>query len=133
MRERIERFPVDSGDPNLLQYLIATFAGLQEEHLLVLFLDGRGHFLAEERWLSAMPNRLELRPSSIFRRAVMLGSRRLVLVHNHPSGVAEPSREDVATTALIAADASRLDIELVDHLVVGGNHVVSMKRAGLLQ
>jgi DNA repair protein RadC len=133
MREKIERAPIDSADPAFLRYLIATFAGLQEEHLLVLFLDRQQRFLAEERWRSVASNCIELRPSSLFRRALMLGSHALVLAHNHPSGIATPSADDVTCTTMIAADARRLDIQLIDHLVVGANDVVSMFRAGLLR
>jgi DNA repair protein RadC len=56
----------------------------------------------------------------------------MLLMHNHPSGEATPSADDIAATAGLAALCRPLDIVLHDHLVVGGGSVVSMQRAGLL-
>lgn len=132
MREKIQRVPIVSSDPALLQYLIARFSGLDEEQLVVLFLD-RGHgLIAEESYFSGSAECVSIRPRTLFRRALALGSHAILLAHNHPSGAAIPSAEDAASTLQIAHDAKGLDIELIDHLVVGGNCVTSMKRAGLL-
>ena len=100
--------------------------------MVVLFLDQEHRLLSEECFVSGSADCLSLRPRALFSRALALGSRAIVLAHNHPSGNATPSARDVDATARIGRDARWLDMELVDHLVVAGSCVTSMKRAGLL-
>lgn len=132
MREQVLCSPIDAADPALYDYLIARFAGQQTEQLAVLFLDQQRRLLSEESFISASVDCVSLKPRVLFSRALALGSRAIILAHNHPSGDPTPSAKDIGTTARIAADSAWLDIEFVDHLVVAGSCVVSMKKAGLL-
>jgi DNA repair protein RadC len=132
MRERVQRCPIDPGEPALLDYLIGRFAGQQNEQLVVLFLDQERRLLSEETFVSGAIDCVSIKPRVLFSRALALGSRTIVLAHNHPSGDPTPSARDIAATARIAADAERLDIELIDHLVVAGACAVSMRKAGML-
>jgi DNA repair protein RadC len=75
---------------------------------------------------------LVLRYRSVVERVMANGAEGLLLVHNHPSGDPTPSRDDIASTAALLALCRPLSIRLHDHLVVGGNSLVSMRRAGLL-
>lgn len=132
MREHVQRNPVDAADPALHSYLVSRFAGQQSEQLLVLFLDHERRLLSEETFMSGSVDGVSLKPRVFFSRALALGSRAIVLAHNHPSGDPTPSTSDIKATARIAADSDWLDIELIDHLVVAGRCVISMRRAGLL-
>ena len=71
-------------------------------------------------------------PREIVRRALALRARGFVLVHNHPSGDVMPSAEDMSMTAQIIAAARVVGLHVADHLIVGRDHVLSMKEAGLL-
>jgi DNA repair protein RadC len=71
-----------------------------------------------------------LRP--LVARAFELGSRAVVLVHNHPSGEASPSLADVAVTRRLSRSLGELEIVLFDHLIVGGTTIHSMRGAGQL-
>ncbi|MGX7924942.1 JAB domain-containing protein [Tsuneonella sp. HG094] len=64
-------------------------------------------------------------------RALANGAAGLLLIHNHPSGNPTPSKADVASTRALAALCAPLEITVHDHLVVGGDRVVSMRRTGL--
>ncbi|MFM5924588.1 MAG: RadC family protein [Novosphingobium sp.] len=132
MREAVLREQVRSTDPALLDYLLAKFSGMMEEHLVVLFLDGQHKLLSEDFFTNGSPDCLSLRPRALFSRALALGCRAIVLAHNHPSGDPTPSQNDIDATVRIALDAEGLDIKLIDHLIVGNCQVVSMKQAGLI-
>ena len=131
MREHITRSILDPADPSFTAFVIAHFIGLQHEELLAFFADSAGRFLHQQT-LVVGTSRLEFQPSVLFRPAISLGAAQIVLAHNHPSGTAFPSEEDVAATRRIGRDGNLLGIELRDHLIVGGNAVFSMMRANLL-
>jgi DNA repair protein RadC len=68
----------------------------------------------------------------VIRRALELGASALILVHNHPSGSPEPSRQDIAVTREIAEAAAKLGIALHDHIIIGGSDHRSFRAMGLL-
>lgn len=132
LREHVTRGPLDSAAPGLLQFVVAHFCGLQHEEMLALFGDAGGRFIDHETVAAGPSHRMEFSPARLFRRAVALGAVEIVLAHNHPSGVAHPSADDLTSTRRVVRDAKLLGIMLRDHLIVGGNAVFSMSRAGLL-
>ena len=100
--------------------------------LLLVYLDRGGAFLGDEvicggtRYSHSLPYR------GLFERAFNRGAAGLVLAHNHPSGSAEPSELDVRSTLAFQALAAPMEIELVDHLIVGARAIFSMQAAGYL-
>jgi DNA repair protein RadC len=132
LRERVERTPVASDDQALLSWLVTRFAGMADECLVAIYLDGKGAFLSEESFRSGAEACVSVHPRTLFRQAVRLDCAGLLLAHNHPSGDARPSQLDIDATRRIAAHGRLLEVALVDHLIVAGNTVTSMKRAGLL-
>lgn len=132
LREHVVRQPLDPADPGLLVFVVAHFSGLKHEEMLALFADADGRFLDHQILAAGPSRRMEFAPSLLFRRAVALGAAQVVLAHNHPSGAAAPSKDDLASTRRIVHDGQLLGIALRDHLIVGGNTVFSMRRAGLL-
>jgi DNA repair protein RadC len=132
MRERVRREPVDGDNKALLDWLIARFAGLADERLVAIYRDRNGSFSCEETFCSGATECVIVHPRALFRQAMRLDCGGLLLAHNHPSGDARPSALDIDATRRIAAHGRLLDVELIDHLIVAGNTVTSMKRAGLL-
>jgi DNA repair protein RadC len=108
-------------------------AHLPHEELWAVALDARHRVLARvllaRGGLSACP----VTPGDVFRPLIREAASALVLVHNHPSGVAEPSREDVALSAHIASAGKLLGIALLDHVVVAAEGYVSLLDSGLLE
>lgn len=131
-REHVVRKSLDSADPGLLAFVVAHFNGLQHEEMLALFGDADGRFLDCQTLATGPSRRMEFAPSLLFRRAIALGAVQVVLAHNHPSGSVAPSEDDLASTRRIVCDGQLLGIVLRDHLIIAGNSVFSMERAGLL-
>lgn len=71
-------------------------------------------------------------PREVFRIAVLYSAASLVLVHNHPSGDPEPSDEDLALTRRLANGGELLGIEVLDHVVIGSQGIVSLRARGLM-
>lgn len=122
MRGDLDAAPIDPMDPILRRYLIASMGTLRDETLRILFLDGRHRLIADECLQNGTLAHLALYPRTIFRRALELNAAGLILIHNHPSGDPTPSEEDKRATQHIDAVARSLDINLVDHIVVGACH-----------
>lgn len=71
-------------------------------------------------------------PREIFKTAILGNAACIMLVHNHPSGDPEPSREDISTTGKLVKAGKLLDIPVIDHIIIGDDSYVSLKEKGLL-
>jgi DNA repair protein RadC len=132
LRESIVRSPLRAEDAALHRYLMARLSGLRHEVLLAFFADQHGGFLGEEVIASGGRGGIEWRPRTLFARALALDARAFLLVHNHPSGSARPSAEDLRATAVVTKQSRALEIDLIDHLIVAGSSILSMRAAGHL-
>jgi DNA repair protein RadC len=112
----------------LVQY---EMAGLTQEHLWVINLDTRNRMLNIEKVYVGSLNSSMVRVGELFKPAIQRNAASIIVVHNHPSGDPTPSPEDIALTKSIVQAGKLLDIELLDHLVIGQNKFVSMKERGL--
>lgn len=103
-----------------------------QEYLLVLPLDTRNRLLSPpvEVYHGSLNTSL-IRVGEVFREAIRLNAAGVILAHNHPSADPAPSPEDVAVTRAIVEAGRLLDIEALDHLVIGHPHWVSLKERGL--
>jgi DNA repair protein RadC len=106
-------------------------AGLTQEHLWVINLDTRNRMLNIEKVYIGSLNSSMVRVGELFRAAIQRNAASIIVVHNHPSGDPTPSPEDIALTKSIVQAGKLLDIDLIDHLVIGQNKYVSMKERGL--
>lgn len=130
--EEVQRTKVSVGDPVFSNYLIAKFRGLAVEELHAMFLDGDNGFIREDIVSVGNGGRVETRLSLLFRKALEVDAKGILLMHNHPSQYPYPSMEDVRATHRIVQLASALDLRLIDHLIIAGNLVTSMRSEGLL-
>jgi DNA repair protein RadC len=104
---------------------------LEQEHLRVILLDTRNCVLKVVEIYKGSLNSSAIRIGEIFRDAIRINAASLILIHNHPSGDPTPSPEDVSVTRAIIQAGELMDIEVLDHLVIGKNSFVSMKAKGL--
>lgn len=132
MREVVRRDPFDPADGRVMTYLIGTMQGAVEEHLHAIFLDNQQRYLRDERIASGSWSQISIRLRSLLRRAIELDSAQIVLFHNHPSGVAEPSSADIDFTRQASSAAKTIGVKLLDHLIVAGPSVFSMRLAGMM-
>ena len=122
----VVRSPVDIA--NLLQ---AEMCFLDQEELRLVLLNTKNQVMAMPQLYRGCVNGSFVRVSEIFREAIKENCPALVIVHNHPSGDPTPSSEDIKLTEQIVAAGSLLDIELLDHIVIGRPNYVSLKEKGL--
>src|SRR5687767_2306956 len=112
----------------LVQY---EMSALEQEHLRVLLLDTRNHVLDIVEVYKGSVNSSQVRVGEIFKVAVRRNATALIVVHNHPSGDPTPSPDDVAVTRAIVQAGKLLDVDVLDHLVIGQGRWVSLKERGL--
>jgi DNA repair protein RadC len=106
-------------------------SALDKEELWVLILDTRNRVLKIEELYRGSINSSQVRVAEIFTEAVKLNAASIIVVHNHPTGDPNPSTEDITLTRSLVDAGRLLDIEVLDHLVIGDNNFVSMKERGL--
>ncbi len=122
----IVRSPTDAA-----QFLMAEMSHLEQEHFRVLYLNTRNRLLGSETVYVGNLNASHIRVSEVFREAVKRNCASLIVAHNHPSGDPTPSPEDVEVTRLLVAAGKLLDIEVLDHLIIGQQRFVSLRERGL--
>ncbi|MBN1283809.1 MAG: DNA repair protein RadC [Anaerolineae bacterium] len=104
---------------------------LRQEQLRVILLDTHNRVQAVSTVYVGSLNTAMVRAAEVFREAITRGAAALIAVHNHPSGDPTPSREDAAVTRRLVEAGELLDIEVVDHLIIGRQRFVSMRKEGL--
>jgi DNA repair protein RadC len=104
---------------------------LRQEQLRTILLDTKNRVLAIPTVYMGSLNTSVMRPAEVFREGVTRNCAALILVHNHPSGDPTPSPEDVLLTQRVVQAGELLDIEVLDHLVIGHQRFVSMRKQGL--
>ncbi|HET6523573.1 JAB domain-containing protein [Sphingopyxis sp.] len=118
LRSDLRMRRIDAADPALHRYLIMSMGSLPDETMRILFLDGNNRLISDEQLQRGTLAALTLYPRILFRRALEHNAAGVLLVHNHPSGNAEPSRQDIASTRQLARIGHTLEVEVVDHIIV---------------
>ena len=125
--ERVQvRSPADAAN-----MVMSEMSLLEQEELRVMLLDTKNHILATETLYRGSLNTSLIRVGEVFREAIRANCNSLIVVHNHPSGDPSPSPEDVAVTKQMVEAGKLLDVEVLDHLIIGGHRFVSLKERGL--
>ena len=117
---------------NMRRYLRVRLRGRYNEIFGVMFLDNRRRIIADEELFQGTINGTSVYPRVVVQRALSLNAAIVILYHNHPSGVAEPSSADKAITKRLQDALALVDIRILDHLVVGDEEVISFAEKGLL-
>ena len=120
------RSPADAA--NLLMLEMSLLA---QEQMRVILLDSKNRVLAIPTIYQGSLNTSLIRVGELFREAIRQNCAAIIVVHNHPSGDPTPSPEDVLVTKQIVEAGKLLDIEVLDHLVIGRQRYVSLKERGL--
>ena len=113
-------------------YLRLTLAALPYEAFLALFLDSQNRLLAARELFRGTLAQTSVFPREVVKAALAQNAAGVIFAHNHPSGVAEPSRADELLTSSLKQALSLVDIRTLDHFVVAGQRVVSFAERGLL-
>ncbi len=106
-------------------------SALEQEHLRVILLDTRNRVLDIVEIYKGSVNSSQIHVGEIFKPAIRRNAPALIVVHNHPSGDPTPSPDDVAVTRAIVQAGKLLDVDVLDHMVIGQGRWVSLKERGL--
>ena len=112
-------------------YLLAQLRDRDHEVFCCLYLDNRHRLIGFEELFNGTIDGASVHPREVVKRALARRAAAVILAHNHPSGVAEPSRADEAITARLRDALALVDIRVVDHVIVGDGVCVSLAERGL--
>lgn len=113
-------------------YLRAKFRGCQSEIFSCLFLNNQHHVVKLEELFRGTIDGAAVYPREVVKRCLHHNAAAVILAHNHPSGIAEPSQADIAITSKLRIALELIDVRVLDHLVIGNSLVVSFAERGLL-
>jgi DNA repair protein RadC len=112
------------------EYLQLKLAPLEHEVFVMLFLDTKHHLLGYEEIFRGTIDACAVHPREVLKIALARNAAAVILAHNHPSGIAEPSQSDRRLTERLRDALALVDIRVVDHLVVGADTAVSFAERG---
>jgi len=104
----------------------------KQEHFYAVFLDSRKRIITEQLISLGTNNAAIVHPREILSKAISANANAFILIHNHPSGDATPSQEDLEVTKNVANAADLMDIPLVDHVIIGNSSYYSMRDMGII-
>jgi len=113
-------------------YLRIVLAQRDHEIFMVLFLDSQNRAIAAEEMFRGTLTQTSVYPREVVKRALSLNAAAVILAHNHPSGVAEPSRADELLTTSLRSALALVEVTVLDHIVVAGCTTTSFAERGLL-
>ncbi len=132
LEARLQRGDTLSSPDATRNYLIYRLKGLAYEAFMCVFLDTRHRVIACEELFRGTLDTAQVYPREVVKRALVLNAAAVILAHNHPSGVAEPSHADRAITARLKDALALIEVRILDHLVIGDGVATSMAERGLL-
>ncbi|MCY9872132.1 RadC family protein [Vibrio barjaei] len=128
--ETIQRGDSLNSPEQTKHYLMSVLRDRHREAFYVLFLDNQNRVIADEIMFEGTIDAASVYPREVVKRALHHNAAALILAHNHPSGVAEPSQADRRITRRLADALGLVDIRILDHFVVGDGEVVSFAERG---
>lgn len=129
-RRVYERVGIDnivecSNPSNIINYFNYLFYDKVQEEFYVLYLDNKKNYISHKLLFKGSINYSVVHPRDIFREAYMVSASYIICIHNHPSGDATPSKEDINVTRKIKEIGIIHSIPLIDHIVIGNNNYYS--------
>lgn len=123
--------PLISSPADAACLLMPEMSAFDQEHLRVILVDTRNRVLTITEVYKGSLNTALIRCGEVFKEAIRRNASGIVIAHNHPSGDPSPSQDDVAVTRMVVEAGRLLDIQVLDHLVIGAGRFVSLKERGL--
>lgn len=126
-----QRFTIRSPQ-DAASFLMPDMSSLNQEHFIALFLNVKNQIIHKQTIFIGSLNSSIVHPREIFREAVKRSAASIICAHNHPSGVATPSPEDIEVTKRLQEAGYIIGIELIDHLIIGDHQFISLKEKGYM-
>jgi DNA repair protein RadC len=132
LQEEFQRGDALNSPRAVRDYLQLLLGGRQQEVFLVLFLDTQHRVIASEELFHGTLSQTSVYPREVVKRALAHNAAAVVLAHNHPSGVAEPSQADQLLTSALKQALGLVDVRVLDHFVVAMGQTLSFAERGIL-
>lgn len=132
LKEEMERGDALNSPRAVRDYLQLLLGGRQQEVFLVLFLDTQHRVVASEELFHGTLSQTSVYPREVVKRALAHNTAAVILAHNHPSGVAEPSQSDQLLTGALKQALALVDVRVLDHFVVAAGRTLSFAEKGLI-
>ncbi|ABS77915.1 RadC family protein [Coxiella burnetii] len=132
LRQSLERKGQLGCTQDAQQLLYAQLRHHESEVFACLFLDNRHRIIQFEKLFYGSINQASVHPREIIKRALYHNSAALIVAHNHPSGVPDPSQADRAATTHLKEALALIDVRLLDHIIIGDRNSFSFAESGLL-
>ncbi len=132
LREKLDRGSALNSPQAVRDYLRLKLQTRPHEVFAVVFLDAQNRVLAMEEIFRGTLTQTSVFPREVVKRALAHNAAAVILAHNHPSGVAEPSRADDALTNALCQALALVDVKVLDHFVIGAGTAASYAERGLL-
>jgi DNA repair protein RadC len=130
--ETLSEQPIFSSPTVVRDYLKLTIGSKPHEVFMALFVDSQHRLIAAEELFRGTLAQTSVHPREVVKRALQVNAAAVVFAHNHPSGLAEPSRADEMLTTALANALALVDIRTLDHFIVAGRQVYAFSEHGKL-
>jgi DNA repair protein RadC len=132
LSEEITRECVLTQPATVKQYLRLHFARQEYESFVVLFLDAQNRVIRAEELFRGTLTQTSVYPREVVKAALRHNAAAVILSHNHPSGVSEPSIQDQALTRTLSEALALVDVKVLDHFIVAGASTLCFTEQGLM-
>ena len=116
---------------DLINYLIVKLGKLKFETFCIVCLDVNKRFISMENIFRGTIDSATIYPRDLVEKSLSLGASYVIITHNHPSGIAKPSREDIDITEVLYKAFKMVDIRMLDHIIIAGNSFYSFREDGV--
>lgn len=130
LAEKMRERPLIDSPGAVEDYLRLLVGARPYEVFVCLFMDARHRLIRSEESSRGTLTRMAVYPREIVRRALTLNAASLIVAHNHPSGAVKPSASDRRLTRVLRDTLALVDVQLIDHLVIGAHETFSFARTG---
>ena len=132
MLERMQRDRVTLSSPAQSKQYLRNLAGLDHEKFGVIYMNNRHTIIRSAILFSGTIDGASVYPREVVKTALLEGAAAVILFHNHPSGVPEPSGADETITDRLKNALSLIDVRVLDHFIIAGDSIVSFAERGLI-
>lgn len=130
--EKIQRQGNISSPADSKAFVSLRLGALPHEVFSVIFVDAQHRVIEYREMFRGTLSQSSVYPREVVKDALALNAAAVILCHNHPSGVTDPSRADEYLTSTLKSALALVDVRVLDHLIVGGGQVLSFAERGLL-
>jgi len=132
LREELKQVTALTSPGAVRDYLRLKLGGLEHEVFVSIWLDAQHRVVATQESFRGTLTQTSVYPREIVKAALRANAAAVIFAHNHPSGVAQPSQADELLTRTLKEALALVDVKVLDHFIIAGNHAVSFAERGLL-